>query len=149
MQTRTAEHLPKYKKVQLGGYYTPEKLVTRVYQLIQPYLLSPKRKVVIFDSAGGCGAFLANINRYDYRIADCDGEACAFLRQRFDVNKVFLTNSLIEVHRDKYYIPSAAFLIVIGNPPYNDMTSEFRNGEKGKISCDNDLRDRDFILEVV
>src|SRR3989339_40295 len=124
MQAHTAEHLPKYKKIQLGGYYTPEKLVTRVYDFIQ--------------------AFLFNISKNDYRIADCDSEACAFLRQRFDANKVFRTNSLIEVHRDKYSIPSTAFLIIIGNPPYNDMTSEFRNGEKGKILCDEDLRDRDL-----
>jgi len=144
MQTRTAEHLPKYKKVQLGGYYTPEKLVTRVYKFIQPYLLSNKKRVVIFDSAGGCGAFLVDISRNDYRIADCDGEACAFLRQRFDTNKVFRTNSLIEVYRDKYSIPATAFLIIIGNPPYNDITSEFRNGEKGEILCDEDLHDRDL-----
>lgn len=144
MQTHTAEHLPKYKKIQLGGYYTPEKLVTRVYQSIQPYLLSNKNNVVILDSAGGCGAFLFNIVGNDYRIADCDGEACAFLRQRFDADKVFHTNSLIEVHRDKYLIPSTAFLITIGNPPYNDITSEFRSGEKGEILCDEDLRDRDL-----
>lgn len=144
MQAHTAEHLPKYKKVQLGGYYTPEKLVTRVYKFIQPYLLSNKKKVVIFDSAGGCGAFLIDIDRNDYRIADCDDEACAFLRQRFDTNKVFRTNSLTEVCRDKYSIPATAFLIIIGNPPYNDITSEFRNGEKGEISCDEDLHDRDL-----
>ena len=100
MQAHAAEHLPKYKKIQLGGYYTPEKLVTRVYNSIQPYLLSNKKNVVIFDSAGGCGAFLINISRNDYRIADCDNEACAFLRQRFDTNKIFHTNSLIEVHRE-------------------------------------------------
>ena len=144
MQAHTAEHLPRYKKIQLGGYYTPEKLVTRVYNSIQPYLWSSRKNVVIFDSAGGCGAFLVNISRNDYRIADCDDEACAFLRQRFDTDKVFRTNSLIEVHRDKYSIPSTAFLIIIGNPPYNDITSEFRNGEKGKILCDEDLRDRDL-----
>ena len=144
MQAHIAEHLPKNKKIQLGGYYTPEKLVTRVYDSIQPYLLNNKKNVVIFDSAGGCGAFLVNISKNDYRIADCDDEACAFLRQRFDANKVFRTNSLIEVNRDKYSISSTAFLIIIGNPPYNDITSEFRNGEKGKILCDEDLRDRDL-----
>lgn len=144
MQTHTAEHLPKYKKVQLGGYYTPEKLVDRVYHFIQPYLLNNKKNVVLFDSAGGCGAFLVNISRNNYRIADCDNEACAFLRQRFDTNKVFQTNSLIEVSRNKYSISSTAFLIMIGNPPYNDITSEFRNGEKGEILCDEDLHDRDL-----
>ncbi len=144
MQAHTAEHLPKYKKVQLGGYYTPEKLVTRVYKFIQPYLLNNKKNVVVFDSAGGCGAFLVNISKNDYRIADCDDEACAFLKQRFDTDKVFRTNSLIEVRRDKYSIPVSAFLITIGNPPYNDITSEFRNGEKGKFLCDEDLHDRDL-----
>ncbi len=33
---------------------------------------------------------------------------------------------------------------MIGNPPYNDTTSEFKNGEKGKNICDQDLYDRDL-----
>ena len=33
---------------------------------------------------------------------------------------------------------------MIGNPPYNDITSEFRSGEKGENICDEDLRDRDL-----
>jgi len=144
MQTHTAEHLPKNKKIRLGGYYTPEKLVSRVYSFVQPYLFGNGKKSIIFDSAGGCGAFLSNINGNDYRIADCDGEACNFLRQRFDTNKVFNTNSLVDVNRDKYSIPPSSSLIMIGNPPYNDTTSEFRNGEKGKNLCDDDLHDRDL-----
>ncbi len=143
MQTHTAEHLPKNKKIRLGGYYTPEKLVSRVYDFVQPYLLGDGKKSIIFDSAGGCGAFLSNIKGNNYRIADCDGEACNFLRQRFDTNKVFHANSLIDVKRDKYSIPPSTSLIMIGNPPYNDTTSEFRNGEKGKNLCDDDLHDRD------
>ncbi|MEK6599413.1 MAG: SAM-dependent methyltransferase [Deltaproteobacteria bacterium] len=144
MQTHTAEHLPKNKKIRLGGYYTPEKLVSRVYNFVQPYLLGDGKKSIIFDSAGGCGAFLSNINGNDYRIADCDGEACNFLRQRFNTNKVFHANSLVDVNRDKYSIPSSTSLIMIGNPPYNDITSEFRNGEKGENLCDDDLHDRDL-----
>lgn len=144
MQTHIAEHLPKNKKIRLGGYYTPEKLVSRVYNFVQPYLLGDGKKSIIFDSAGGCGAFLSNINGNDYRIADCDGEACNFLRQRFNTNKVFHANSLVDVNRDKYSIPSSTSLIMIGNPPYNDITSEFRNGEKGGNLCDDDLHDRDL-----
>ena len=144
MQTHTAEHLPKNKKIRLGGYYTPEKLVSRVYNFVQPYLLGNGNKSIIFDSAGGCGAFLSNINGNDYRIADCDGEACNFLRQRFDTNKIFHSNSLVDVNRDKYSIPFSAPLVMIGNPPYNDITSEFRNGEKGENLCDDDLHDRDL-----
>ncbi len=144
MNVHKAEHLSKDKQVRLGGYYTPEKLVGMVYNFIQPYLINRNNKIIIFDSAGGCGAFLISINGYDYRIADYDAKACEFLKTRFDRNKIFRTNSLIDVKRDKYAIPSDAFLVMVGNPPYNDTTSEFRSGEKGRNLCDNDLRDRDL-----
>lgn len=143
MQVHLAEHLPKNERIQLGGYYTPEELVCRVREFTQPYLDSEK-KAVIFDSAGGCGAFLCNNKHYNYRIADCDSDACLFLNQHFNRKNVFHTNSLKEVNRQKYHILSSDFLIMIGNPPYNDITSEFKNGEKGKNICDEDLYDRDL-----
>lgn len=143
MKIDRAEHLPKSKRIQLGSYYTPEKLVNRVFHFIDPYL-NKKKKATIFDSAGGCGAFLTNVNKNDFRIADRDLEACNFLRQQFNENKVFHTNSLLETNRDRFLIPSDAFLIMIGNPPYNDTTSEFKNGEKGRNICDEDLYDRDL-----
>jgi len=144
MKVNISEHLPKYKRIQLGSYYTPEKLVNRVHEFIKPYLLNRQKDIVIFDSAGGCGAFLVNINNNDYRIADCDSQACENLKKLFDKSKVFLTNSLVGVSRKKYLIPPTSFLIMIGNPPYNDTTSEFKNGEKGKNICDEDLFDRDL-----
>lgn len=143
MHVNIAEHLPKDKKIQVGGYYTPEKLVSRVYSFIHTYL-SVNKKAIVFDSAGGCGAFLINIKGTDYRIADHDKEACKFLQQKFDPSKIFHANSLIKVHREQYSIPSDAFLIMVGNPPYNDTTSEFKSGEKGKNICDLDLYDRDL-----
>lgn len=144
MQVNLAEHLPKNQRIQLGSYYTPEELVHKVHNFIQPYLDNKKRKVVIFDSAGGCGAFLFSVKHYDYRIADCDLNASEFLKQHLDKQNVFHTNSLIEVNRAKYFISPSAFLIMIGNPPYNDTTSEFKNGEKGQNICDEDLYDRDL-----
>ncbi len=144
MQVHLAEHLPKNERIQLGSYYTPEELVHRVYNFIQPYLGNKKRGVVLFDSAGGCGAFLSGIKQYDCRIADRDLNACKFLKQHFDHQKLFHTNSLIKVNRAKYSISPSAFLIMIGNPPYNDTTSEFKNGEKGRNICDSDLYDRDL-----
>ncbi|RLC35376.1 MAG: hypothetical protein DRZ76_00140 [Candidatus Nealsonbacteria bacterium] len=144
MQVHLAEHLPKNKQIQKGSYYTPKELVDRVHEFIQPYL-DNKKNVVIFDSAGGCGAFLVSLKHYyDYRIADCDLDACNFLKQHFEQDHVFHTNSLTEVDRTKYRIGPAAFLIMIGNPPYNDTTSEFKHGQKGRNICDNDLYDRDL-----
>lgn len=144
MQVHLAEHLPKNERIQLGSYYTPEKLVKLVHEFIKPYLENKKKDVILFDSAGGCGAFLFDMRHYDYRIADCDLEVCPFLKQHFSHHNIFHTNSLKGGNRDKYLIPSSAFLIMIGNPPYNDTTSEFKNGEKGQNICDEDLYDRDI-----
>lgn len=144
MQAYAAEHLERQQRIEKGGYYTPATLVARVYDFIRSHLGGARKQVVVFDSAGGCGAFLADVGMGDYRIADCDEAACRFLRRRFDPNKVFCTNSLMEVSRARYSIPDSAFLIMIGNPPYNDTTSEFKHGEKGRNVCDEDLRDRDL-----
>jgi len=144
MQVHLAGHLPKDEIIHLGSYYTPEELVHKVYDFIQPYIDNKGKKVVLFDSAGGCGAFLFGIKQCDYRIADRDLNACRFLKQHFNQQNVFHTNSLIEVNRAKYFISPSAFLIMIGNPPYNDTTSEFKNGEKGQNICDEDLYDRDL-----
>ncbi len=144
MQIYAAKHLAKIERIRLGSYYTPEKIVRLVHKFIQPYLKDKKQDVVLFDSAGGCGAFLFGLKDYNYRIADCDSKACSFLKQHFDQHKIFHTNSLKEVNRDKYLIPSSAFLIMVGNPPYNDTTSEFKNGKKGQNICDDDLYDRDI-----
>src|SRR3990167_8732298 len=144
MQVHLSEHLPKDEIIQLGSYYTPEKLVQLVHEFIKPYLKNNKKDVILLDSAGGCGAFLFGIRHNDYRIADCDLEACKFLQQYFNHHDIFHTNSLKGVNRDKYLIPSSTFLIMIGNPPYNDTTSEFKNGEKGQNICDEDLYDRDL-----
>lgn len=144
MQVHLAKHLPKKARIELGAYYTPKELVNKVHDFIKPYLEEFKEKVIIFDSAGGCGAFLLDLRQYDYRIADCDLNACNFLKKYFDEDKVFYTNSLKEVSREKFSIPSTAFLIMVGNPPYNDITSEFKKGEKGRNICDVDLFDRDL-----
>jgi hypothetical protein len=144
MQVHLAKHLTKNERIQLGSYYTPKELVHRVYNFINPYLENKKKELIVFDSAGGCGAFLFGIKHYDYRIADRDLDACKFLKQHYDQQNVFHTNSLIGVNRHKYSISPSVFLIMIGNPPYNDTTSEFKNGEKGQNICDEDLYDRDL-----
>jgi len=144
IQVHLAKHLTKEEKIQLGSYYTPEKLVKLVHKFIKPYLENKKRDAILFDSAGGCGAFLFGIRHYDYRIADCDLDACNFLKQHFNQHNIFHTNSLKDVCRGKYSISSSAFLIMIGNPPYNDTTSEFKNGKKGQNICDENLFDRDL-----
>ncbi len=140
-----AVHLTKDEVVKQGSYYTPKKLVDKVHRFITPYIEQQKPSdTIVFDNAGGLGAFLDNFNKCDYRIADKDNSACEYLTRNFDSRKVFCENSLSDVSRPKYDIPNSAYLIMVGNPPYNDTTSEFRNGQKGKNNCDEDLFDRDL-----
>lgn len=149
MLINTSKHLSIEKQIQLGSYYTPEKLVNKVYEYILPYILKNKEDAIIFDNAAGCGAFVIGIKKYDYRAADCDAKAYEFLKEHLNNKKVFYANSLIDVNRGKYNIPNNSFLIMVGNPPYNDTTSEFRNGQKGKNLCDEDLFDRDLGVSFI
>jgi len=144
MLINKSKHLAKEKQIQLGSYYTPKELVNAVYEYVKPYTLKNNGNAIIFDNAAGCGAFLIGMKKYDYRAADCDARAYDFLKEHLDNRKVFFANSLADVSREKYNIPRDPFLIMIGNPPYNDTTSEFKNGQKGKNLCDKDLFDRDL-----
>jgi hypothetical protein len=136
-------HLSKEKVIKMGSYYTPEILVNIVSNYIDFYKKS-NSNVVLFDNAAGCGAFIDCVGNCDYRFADCDVDACKFLSQKCDENKVYCSNSLNNVSREKYNIQKDSFLIQIGNPPYNDTTSEFKKGEKGENICDFDLYDKDL-----
>jgi hypothetical protein len=106
--------------------------------------IEAKRGVIIVDSAAGRGAFEDLIDGNDYRFADCDEYACQFLTGSLQLQKVFHCNALLHVCREMFNIPADAFVIQVGNPPYNDTTSEFRKGGKGENRCDVDLFDRDL-----
>lgn len=143
MLVHQSVHLSKTKQMQLGSFYTPSRLVDIVFELISPYLKNIK-DVVLFDNAAGCGAFTSRAFNFDYRVADYDLTAISFLKKNMSTDKVFYSNSLTNTCRENYKISSNSFLINIGNPPYNDVTSEYKNGLKGKNECDKDLFDRDL-----
>jgi len=45
MQAYKAEHLPEKKRIRLGVYYTPEKLVSKVYSFIKPYFSGERKNL--------------------------------------------------------------------------------------------------------
>lgn len=139
-----SEHLTKTQRMQMGSFYTPQKLVDQVYDLIRPYAAKHRDNVVIFDNAAGGGAFVPADQGLDVRVADIDREACHFLQSNYPYVKTYCRNALVGSERSGYDIPDNAFLIQVGNPPYNDTTSQFRNGQKGRNECDRDLFDRDL-----
>ncbi|ACD65861.1 MAG TPA: hypothetical protein DEA57_01425 [Sulfurihydrogenibium sp.] len=140
-----AIHLYENERIKLGAFYTPPHVVDKVFELINPYL-NNMNDVVVADIAAGGGAFLfpCLALSIDYRAADYDDKAISFLKQYFSHEKIFKTNSLVNVSREKFKIGKEQFLIVVGNPPYNDTTSLYKKNEKGKIECDEDVYDRDM-----
>jgi len=146
MDPHAAIHLSEDERIRVGAFYTPSNIVQKVIDLITPYCEKNKGNVVIADVAAGCGAFLFPVLSLgvDYRAADCDEKAVAFLQKYFHRDKVFHINSLLNVCREKFNIGKDQYLIIVGNPPYNDVTSLYRKGRKGSFECDKDLYDRDL-----
>ncbi len=140
----TPKHLSREERVKLGSYYTPDELVAIVAQYIKPYKIMHGENMVIVDTTAGMGAFSTVFAGTDYRLADMDEFVAESLREKFDAQKIFLTNALVGVERKKFQIDPDSFLVVVGNPPYNDTTSEFRSGAKGVVVSDSDLIDRDM-----
>ena len=138
-------HLDRKGIIEAGAFYTPRHLVDEVGRMIAPHLRErDEDDVVIFDSAAGGGAFTLIMDERDYRLADSDPVSCETLSRYADPDRVFHGNSLCEISREKYDIPEDAYLVQVGNPPYNDTTSAYKKGEKGTNHCDEDLFDRDL-----
>ena len=138
----SSQHLLKGEQIELGSFYTPKKLVDRLYQLIKKYKTHPQ--ALLFDSSAGAGAFLREEEPTPLKVAEYDPLAGEFLKRKISKENVFIGNALLNVSREKYQIAPKDFLIQIGNPPYNDTTSAYKNGKKGRNICDKDLFGRDL-----
>ena len=137
-----SNHLLNADQVKLGSFYTPKKIVNTVHTLIKNYKNHPN--TVILDNAAGTGAFIKKEDKVIYKAVEFDPVAGKFLKKKLPKKNLFIENAISDVSREKYNIKYSDFLIQIGNPPYNDTTSAYRNGQKGKNICDKDLFDRDL-----
>lgn len=142
----TPERLTEKERISFGAFYTPLEIVDKVIELIVPF---SRDKAVVLDPAGGYGAFIEKLKDWDYRVADIDVFAVEYLRKHFDPQRVFLTDALKNVNRDKYKIAENDFLIVVGNPPYNDQTSLYKKGQKGSFEMDPDVFDKDLGISFI
>lgn len=136
-----AKHLTADERIKLGAFYTPELIVKKVKELVLAFLSD---NVIVLDPAGGCGAFIKCFQEYNYRVADIDPFAIEHLKKSYDPEKVFFQSALENVNRYKYNISDNDFLIIVGNPPYNDWTSLYKKGTKGNFTMDEDVFDRDL-----
>ena len=122
--------LPDHKRSAFGKYYTPDLLTALVHQATKDLDIST---LLIIDIAAGCGAFLKEYNSANIRGFDIDEEAVLILKALgFNGEQL---NSLEQPGRDWFKIDSKVKLVLIGNPPYNDVTSKNkRTGKNAKTS---------------
>ena len=136
-------HLAYESRVNLGSYYTPPEIVNIAWEVIAPYLNS---QTTVIDSACGYGDFLKSCGQAITIGCDIDETAIDVAKKGND-NQVrfFQTNALCNVSREKFGIPEQSYLIVVGNPPYNDKTSLIRHNIKDVgFDIDEDLTCRDL-----
>ncbi len=135
-------HLAYESRVNLGSYYTPPEIVNIAWKMIAPYLNS---QTTVIDSACGYGDFLKDRGQSITIGCDIDETAISVAKKNNDEVRFFQTNALCDVSRAKFGIPQQSYLIVVGNPPYNDKTSLIRHSIKDvDFDIDEDIISRDL-----
>lgn len=136
-----AHHLDEKSRVNLGAYYTDDAYVDIAWRLAEPYL---KPDTIVLDSSCGYGNFFRHDKHYHQVGNDVDGAAIETAKQKSWVTYHNI-NSLYQVKRSQFGINSSDHLCVIGNPPYNDVTSQVRrNVKKPGLLIDDDIATRDL-----
>ncbi len=138
-------HLADTKKSDSGKYYTPRHLVDLIFQMVSPYI---REDSIVLDPACGCGAFLDEKKFPRLMGTDMDSDAVEVLKI-LGFENVFADNSLLNVGREKYNINESHHLVIIGNPPYNDVTSKNKKigknaKRKTEIIADADIYSNDL-----
>lgn len=143
----TANHLTYQDKINNGSFYTPSQLVNHVWELITPFLT---KNTVILDTSAGKGSFFLNRENKDLSLiaADNDKLATDYLKENFPSLRVIRKNSLTSIKRTDYSISEKQRLIVIGNPPYNDLTSlkarKIKENFPNHLTIDHQIKSRDL-----
>ena len=136
------KHLSKNDIIKNGSIFTPPHITNIVKKLVSPLL---NTNSVIMDFGAGYGAFVSEFIDTNIKIiaTDIDSISCEYLKNEFQNITVINENSLLNCLRSKYELFNED-IIVVGNPPYNDITSQYKKGQKGSISMDEDLVARDL-----
>jgi hypothetical protein len=145
-------HLSYRQKTNLGSFYTPPHIVRLVYDTLARNAPADFADALL-EPACGYGAFFSeNFPQSGVRRigADLDPDALAVARREFPDIPFFHTNALAQITRTKYDIRENERLVVVGNPPYNDVTSHVKNRVKS-TPCEIDpaVRTRDLGLSFL
>lgn len=137
------KHLSKEDIVKNGSIFTPSHISKIVKKMCEPYI---DKEAFVMDMGSGYGAFISEFEKLGKMIigTEYDGDSYQLLIQEFPNIIFFQENSLLNISRKKYGIKPDDSLVIVGNPPYNDITSQYKKGKKGSLECDSDVASRDF-----
>lgn len=113
-----------------GSFYTKNELVNIVYDLLEKHISNPSHYVIV-DTSCGYGSFLNPKNSYKKIIGGDIDKVCVETCKKF-CSETFEVNGLLDVKREHYNLSDEENVIIVGNPPYNDVTSQTHKGQKGK-----------------
>lgn len=134
------------KRVNLGVYYTPEWVVSVMHSMVDR-VVGDKSGYVLLDTSCGEGVFFGGAFGYGAMIGgDVDFDSLEVARSVFPGVSFVLCDGLRNVSRENYgEVLLGSGLVIMGNPPYNDVTSQVNRGVKwGRFLCDSDLLCRDM-----
>lgn len=140
------KHLSYDEMVNLGSYYTNQDIVDICYNLIKNNIKNT-RDYILIDSSCGYGSFLTPKQQFEKIIgADIDNKSINYCKTNINNCTLFNHNSLHNVSRKQYNLKNNDKIIIIGNPPYNDTTSQSHKNIKNnnQINIDKDLVKRDL-----
>lgn len=143
-----SQHLGIVGRINLGSYYTPAKYVRIVAQWLIDINIG--QGWTIADLSSGYGAFfelqsVKGLDQCRYIGNDIDKVAVFKGREYFPFVEWSVENALYKVSRKKFNIAQEEKLIVVGNPPYNDVTSQFKKDIKADdMRIDSDIKTRDI-----
>lgn len=141
-------HLGVVGRVNLGSFYTPAKYVDMVAGWLKNHGID--ETWTIADLSCGYGAFfeLSDVPGFaNCRFIgnDIDAEAIATARKMFPRVEFTVQNALCDVSRDKFLVGANERIVIVGNPPYNDVTSQINQKIKtGDVAMDVDVKTRDL-----
>ena len=143
----TANHLNYQQKINNGSFYTPPEFVNHVWELINPFRI---KNTAILDTSAGKGSFFTSRKEKGLLLiaADNDPLAVDYLKENFPNLLVIQKNALTDIKRANYGISERQKLIIIGNPPYNDLTSlkarKIKENFPNRLIIDPKVKSRDL-----
>lgn len=146
-------HLTYNEVTNYGCFYTPSFFVKELLSMLENEVVDFS-KYTIIDSSCGYGSFFD----FKYRTipkrligGDIDEAALKTASERRTDIEYFKVNALKNVSRSNYKILDKDKLIIIGNPPYNDITSKVKKNIKRGYLCeiDEDIKTRDLGISFI